>query len=316
MGIDQPGGGETLVPIEAERKPHYRFMVMRHAERNIDGTLRPEGVANAQAVGETLSENSEVVKGYVSDEPSKRTFLTSDLISESSGIKSPLTGEKYATKEVSGLTYEILKPDLFGELERGRRVVDEVTIKELGLPADADLKKLPKEEQARVSPVRQKNEPFGAQYVLSQQPVVHRLAMGLANQLVHEINIAQRYQRRRTPSPERPDVNLIQKDAVLNTVTHLLLSESLFLEAAVRRTQEGQLDKINNMEELGGTIRPTEAYYLDVEDPSNLPEYIPVVFQGKGRPLAGSIFMEKAKLLNLAEEYKKWIIQKNAEDQK
>ena len=289
---------------KVEQAPKYRLMVSRHAERLPDGSLAPEGVEASIKKGKLLSESAEVIKGYASDEKTKRTVVTSDFISESSETTSPFTGKKYKTARRKDIQYDVLSPDLIFLLKEGKKINDDATIKELGLPEGTVLENLPKEEQEKIAPVRQRNQVHGFRYLLGNSDGIHRMSMGMANQLAREFKLIDRYDEMR--KKEKP----LEKDVILNTVTHGMFSESLFLEAGYIKTQEGKLRKINKDDlessNFGGFIDPSESFFMDVADPKNIPDMIPVSFEKQGRPGEGVVFMDKNKILELAEEYKKW----------
>ena len=292
---------ETLGSVEQE-KPKYRLMVTRHAERLPSGELSEEGKQRSQEKGQSLKESTEVIKGYASDEKSKRTIQTSDLISKASKTKSPMTGEIYRTKVVSDIQYDILKPDLAHIPKQAKKVIDQATAEEAGLAPDTDLESLPKEEQERIAPIRQKNQELGFRYVLEQPEAVHRMAMGLAHQLSKELKLIDRYTRFRDykQSPA-------QKDVILNTVTHGMFSEALFMEAGVLRKADGTevrgADIINDPD-FGGFIQPAESFYLDIENPDQIPDVIPVRFEGRNVP--GTFMLDRKKIEGLNEEYLNW----------
>lgn len=101
---------ESLANVEAEKAPRYTIMITRHAERLPSGELNPEGVAHAQAKGEKLKD-VEVLKSYASDHPSGRAYETAENISQMSDVRSPQTGERYRTREVKGIQYDVLDPE-------------------------------------------------------------------------------------------------------------------------------------------------------------------------------------------------------------
>lgn len=293
----------VVVPEGKEKKPKYRFMISRHAERDPSGRLTPEGEQHARALGEGLAASAEVVKAYASDDKSKRTRKTGELISRGSGTTS-VRGEAYATREKRGISYNVLKPDLADELKKVTAEIDKATREELGLPPGTKLDELPAEELARVAPVRQKNQAVGFRSVIQNAEMVHRMGSGLANQLVTEFGIAQRYERKRQSDGKPPE-----KDVILNTATHGLFVESLLKEAGVVVYEDGREERGSidfESPEFGGFIQPTESVYLDIDDPDKIPERIPVVFEGENRPKTGTVFIERSKLEQLSREYKEW----------
>jgi len=290
---------------EVEQPPRYRLMVSRHAERLPDGNLSPEGIESSTKKGEKLGEEAEVVKGYASDEKSGRTVMTSDLISDASETTSALTKKGYKTKKVEDIQYDILNPDLGHLLKQASKIIDDATIKELGLPAGTVLKELPTKEQEKIAPIRQKNQELGLKILLDNPEVVHRMSIGLAHQLAKELKLIDRYDdlRKKENKP-------IEKDAILNTVSHGMFSESLFLEAGYIKTEDSGLKKIDKDDikdsKFGGFIMPSESFFLEIKDPKNIPDKIPVSFEKGGRPEEGTIFIDKNRLLKLADEYEEW----------
>jgi len=287
-----------------EAEPKYRFMVTRHAERLPDGSLSPEGVENSKKKGERLKDEAEVIKGYASDEKTKRTVQTSELISETSETVSPLTGKHYKTREVDDIQYAVLLPDFAALMKKAKKIIDDATVKELGLPEGTVLENLSKDEQNRIAPIRAKNQELGFKSLLESPGGIHRMSMGLANQIVREMKILNRYDDLRKKN--KP----MEKDVILNTVSHGMFSESLFLEAGFIKTEAGELRKIDKSDfdnsEFGGFITPAESFFLEIRDPNNIPDKIPVSFEKQGRPEEGVVFMDKKKMLELAGEYEKW----------
>jgi len=296
------GGIENM--SEVERPPKYRLMVSRHAERLPDGSLSPEGIEASIKKGKALGESAEVVKGYASDEKTKRTVLTSEFTSQASETISPFSGEKYRTVRRKDIQYDILNPDLTYLLKQGKKIIDEATVKELGLPEGTVLENLPKEEQVRIAPIRAKNQELGFKSLLDHPEGVHRMSIGLAHQLANEMKLVDRYDDLRKKN--KP----IEKDVILNTVTHGMFSESLFLEAGYIKIKDGELRKIDRNDfggkEFGGFIDPSGSFFLEIKDPKNIPDKIPVTFEKEGRPEEGAVFIDKNKILELAEEYKEW----------
>lgn len=304
-------GFEAMSPIEEERKPHYKFMITRHAERVPSGELSPEGIEHARRKGETL-QGAEVIKAYSSDHEKKRAYETGELISKESGIKSPLTGEHYATREVPDIQYDVLKPDLYGAIAEAKSLIEEKTLEETGMSTERDekgnlkinIEKLSKEEQIAIAPIRQKYQKLGFRYILNKPEVVHRFAIGLAHQLVNEFHIAKHYDGRRKAAAAP-----LEKDAVINTATHGMFGESLLREAGIFVGDDGvEKEGITDFEseQFGGYIQPAESIYLDVEDPAQMPDKIPVIFEGENRPKPGAIFIDRKKLENLNNDYIEW----------
>lgn len=304
-------GFEIMPQAEEEKPPHYKFMITRHAERRPDGQLTEEGVEHAKRKGQFVGD-AEVLKAYGSDHPSGRALKTGDLISRESGIKSPATGEPYATREVSGIQYDILEPDLYHIIPEAKNLIEEATLKELGMSTERDekgrlkinIEKLPVEEQLKIAPVRQKYQKLGFEYLLSNKDGVHRLAIGLAHQLVREFEIAKRYDNGRKIANDPPE-----KDVVINTATHGMFMESILKEAGIMVKEDGSDERgVTDFESerFGGYIQPAESIYLDVEDPAKMPEKIPVIFEGENRPKPGVIFIDRKKLENLNNDYVEW----------
>jgi len=113
---------------EQEKPPRTIFMITRHADRLPNGELSQEGIKKAKEKGKKIGElrDSLILKGYASDEKTKRTVKTSNLISQESEcvpveekIISPRTGQPYKTREVEGIQYGVLKPDLGDVLQQG-----------------------------------------------------------------------------------------------------------------------------------------------------------------------------------------------------
>ncbi|MDP1884552.1 MAG: hypothetical protein Q8L10_04230 [Candidatus Moranbacteria bacterium] len=304
-------GEGGLREITLEKEPKYVFMITRHAERLASGEISPDGIESASEKGGQIGKEAKVMKAYTSDEKSGRTFVTGDLISEKSGIKSELTEKQYATRKVEDIQYGILNPDFKKELSKASDLINEETLRELGESTErdadgklkVDIAKLP--DQEKIAPIRAKNQIFGFRYILREEndEAVTRMAMSLAQQLNHEFEIAGRYERRY----QDKDNSKVKKDTVLNTVTHGMFMESLLKKAGVMIDMDGQEHSIPDFEseEFGGFINTNESIYLDIEDPRSLPEKIPVRFEGYGRPV-GRVFIDRLKLLELADGYEEW----------
>lgn len=304
--IEQAQGFQEIKSV-----PKYRFMITRHADRTPAGDLTPEGMKKANTKGGILKETAEVVKGYASREKTGRTYKTSELISAASETAS-VTGEPYKTRKVEDIEYGILNPDLGKELKKTTEIIEEATLKELGLSVERDekgefkvkLSELPEEEQIKIGPIRQKNQSLGFRYILNNPQATKRMAMGLGHQLLKEFFLAARYDQRRKQAQ-----NDLKKDAVLDTVTHGLFLESLLSEAGVMKNENGQLVsgiKDFESEKFGGYLAPAESVYIDVKDPNDLPELLPVVFEGQNRPGPGEIFIDLKRLEELGDEYNRF----------
>lgn len=299
--------------VEKEKKPRYRLMITRHAERLPSGVLSAEGIQHARDKGKIARERGAgVLKAYVSDHKSNRAFDTGELISESSDILSGQTEKHYRTHKVPDIQYEILKPDLYHLIGKAKDLIEEATLKELGWSTERDekgklkidIEKIPVEEQEKIAPTRQKNQRLGFEYLLSNDGAVHRMAIGLAHQLLRELKILDRYLSKREGAGNPPT-----GDVVLNNVSHGLFSEALLKKTGVFISRDGErTDDISdlNSPEFGGYIQPGESWSLIIDNPSQIPELIPVEFEEKGRVPNGEVFIDRAKLEALSIDYDKW----------
>jgi hypothetical protein len=307
-------GSEGLIPEnQAEKKPKYRLGITRHADRMPSGKLTPDGVEKASQKGARNKGNVKVYKAYASTDKSKRALDTAKLISEGTDAKSPLTGQRYKTRTVKDIEYGVLKPEYSGELKKASDMINEATLNELGLSTERnekgelliDLTNLPDEEQIKIGPTRKANQPVGMRYVIDKPEVMHRIAMGMANQLSDKLELVKRYDRRF----KQGEGNELEGDAILDINTHGLFMESVLQTAGVRVKEDGSTEEgINNFEDesFGGYLDPAESVYIDIDDPQNMPKLLPVVFEREGRPGPGQIFIDRDKLLKLQEDYKKW----------
>lgn len=317
--------------MEDENVPRYRLMITRHAERLPSGELSPEGIEHAKKKG-AIMQNAEVLKAYASDHKSGRAIKTGDLISKESRIKSELTGEQYPTRTVKDIQYDILEPDLYHLIPKLKLIIEVPTLAEAFLIPELkkqideavdkdrakivckqdsngnpmiDMEKLPVDIQMQIAPLRQKNQKKGFEKFLNEYPeAVHRLAMGLGHQLAYELKIAAGYADMRDMFESPP-----QKDVILNTATHGLFTESLLREAGIFVQPDGQeILGIQDFQsaEIGGFIQPAEAIYLDIDDPSHVPNRIPVSFEGTHRPQSGRVFIDRKKLEKLDQDYLEW----------
>lgn len=300
---------KTTKENNQEKQPHYVFAITRHAERLAGGELSPDGKESAKTKGAKIGGSAEVLKTYASDEKSGRTVATGKLISEESGIKSPVMGDIYATRQVEDIQYGILSPDFKEQLTKASDIINEVTLRELGESIErdeagklkVDITKLP--DQEKIAPIRAKNQIVGIKELLKNDGAVGRMASGLAHQLVKEFKIAGRYDNYRKKKSEE-----LKKDAILNTVTHGMFMESLLKRAGFFKKEDGSEEPITDFEseEFGGIIKTNESIYLDIENINNLPENIPVRFESAHRPKDGTVFINRGKLLELDKEYLEW----------
>lgn len=317
---------EMPANIEAEKIPHYFIMITRHAERLPSGELSPEGVAHAKAKGENLKD-VEVLKSYASDHPSGRTYETAENIGEEADIKSPLTKERYKTRKVKGIQYDAIEPTI---LKSAKLLIEEAALDEINkehpelaqlinsaLSEDANgtltkinsngklmvnIEKLPKDIQKQIAPIRQKHQKIGFDKILLNNPeVVKSMAEGLSHQLIDKGEILARYSKSREKKNNSP-----KKDVVININTHGLFTESLFKNAGIFvKPNNDEIHGIDNMDtdDLGGYIQPAESIYLDIgDDPNNIPERIPVIFE-KGRTVNGKVYIDCSKLEQLNQNY-------------
>ncbi len=321
--LGQPEASREGV-VEAEAKPHYSIYITRHAERLPSGELTPEGIAHAKAKGEAFKE-VEVLKQYASDHPSGRAYETAENIGGEAGIASPQTGERYKTKKVKGIQYDQLPPNV---LKDAKLLIEGATLAEIykehpelaALIDDAvahdltgammkkdasgqpmvDIEKLPKDIQLQIGPIRQKHQKEGFQQVIENPEAVNNLASGLSHQLVEKQEILARYAagREKKKAPAK-------KDVVININTHGLFAESLLKRAGIFVRSDGaEVHGINDLDtpEFGGYLQPAQSIILDLgADPNNIPERIPVIFEG--RKIDGQIFLDKSKLEELDHDY-------------
>lgn len=322
--------GHEVGMMEGERKLHFRQMITRHAERMPSGELRPEGIENAKRKGALLADSAVALESFASDHPSGRAVETAEYISQQSGLVSSETGSRLKTKKVYDVQYEILKPDGEKAFNEIKLIIEEGTLKEIyeqhpeiaqlideavsAVDEDkktalfkkdskgqsmVDIEKLPKNIQLLIAPIRQKNQMLGFRHVLSDPTSVHRLATGIAHQIVESNATLKMYAK----SPDK--FNGDKKDVVANTVTHGLFVESLFSEAGIYVGADGE--EIHGMKDFestkfGGYIQPTESIYLDFDDPNNLPDRIPVAFDAS-RKTEGKFYLDKRKLEQLNDDY-------------
>jgi len=317
--------GEFSAEVETEKSPHYMIMITRHAERLPSGELSPEGIAHAKAKGESLKD-VEVFKSYASDHPSGRAYETAENINQEADIKSPLTKERYRTRRVKGIQYNVfdraileeakvfIEEATLGEIRNSRpdlaKLIDAEQSKDtsgalvktdsLGKPM-VNIEKLPKEIQRQIAPIRQKNQKIGFEKALDNPVALKSMAAGLSHQLVDKKGMLARYSRRREIKNNPP-----KKDVVININTHGMFTESLLKSAGILVKPNGEeIHGINNMdtEDLGGYIQPAESIYLDMgSNPNDTPERIPVIFE-KERTVNGKVYLDRSKLEQLDKDY-------------
>jgi len=314
--------------IESEKRPCYRLMITRHAERLPSGELSLEGIKRAKNKGEAMKD-AEVLKAYASDHPSGRAYDTAENIGEQSNAISPQTGERYKTRKVKDIQYDVLEPDLSDIIPGAKLVIEEAVLNEIakkdsnfwklinevatvnsveiisktnskGEPM-IDIEKLPEDIQKSIAPIRQKYQRLGFQKLLEKPEVVHRMSIGLAHQLVEKKNVLKEYSRKREKA-NKP----IKGDIIPNINTHGVFTESLLKEAGIFVKPNGEeIHGINDFEneEFGGYIQPLESIYLEISDLANIPERIPITFE-KGRKVKGKVFIDRQKLEDLNSDYK------------
>lgn len=294
---------EEVSVVEEKRAPKYRLFIGlgRHSEKNPSGELNQEGIGHAQEVGESL-EGATIVKGYASDHKSRRAIETADLISHASGSTQGL-GEKdypYRTSSESEIGYDVgdLRPfleDLKIDLERTVAIAS-------GLPPDTNLATLPPEEQKRVAPIRQSFQPEFFMRGLANPDIVDRMSMGLAHQIMKEIEIFKRYLK----LLEKKEKSL-EGDVYLNNISHGMFIESLLLRAgSIKDGDQYRPFELEDIEGIGGVINPAELAFLDIEDPQNLPPEIPIIFKEDNRPQRGMIVINTDRLIALDNQYEEW----------
>lgn len=299
---------ESMPPFEKERKAEYKIMFTRHAERLASGELSEIGQENAKSKGRLLKNTAEVFKNYSSNHSKKRAYDTAELIASEAEIISPQTQEIYKTRERPDFQYEdTLAPDLYQHIGLAKDFIEEATLKEAGMSTDRDekgklkinIEKLTGDEGKRIAPIRQRNQGLGYEYILSQKEVVHRMAVAFAHRINETLGLIQRYDQTRK-NAQKP----IEKDAVINNSGHGLFAECLFLESGVFVDEEGRRHTGFNLGEdkFGGYLQPLESFYLEIKDPENIPDLIPIIFENEKRP-SGKIFIKKSILEKLEEDY-------------
>lgn len=317
---------------EVGEKHYYHLRVMRHAPRMASGELRPEGIEKARGFGVTL-EDSQVVKGYASTEKTGRTVMTADLVSEGSGVESPLKKlridelkehdefdkanqikPRYETRRVQGIDYDAVDKDL---LKIVVKAIDRATLEELhrvyGWSVEGlDLKNPPEDmsekDKILIAEVRQKNQEVGFEMLVQEPVAVHQMAIGLAHQMIDKLELMGRYDK---AEEKIGDDEADQKgDVNIDLTSHGMFMESILMEAGVSQDTDGDHPhKINDFKEIGGYFQTNESFYLDLEDPKNIPDLIPVVFDSPERPGKGKIFVEKNRLALLDIEYREKLIE-------
>lgn len=298
---------------EQERPPMTVFMMTRHADRLPSGKLSEEGEKKAVEKGSAIGLFGDdlVFKGYASDEKSDRTYLTSEILSKESGIRSPLTDSHYETRRVANIQYDILRPDFDALLKEGSNLIEEKTLEELGLSTERDdkgkfkisLTEFPSEEQERIATVRAKNQIWAFRLMMQNPEAVHRMAMAMAYQQLKESKIADRYNAYRVGKQSANP----QKDLMLNTTTHGLFIESLLLEAGYMDVDGVKQDIKLDSKEFGGYIRPLESVYFR---PDKMEGSTPIFFDGPDRPGPNEVFVDIGKLVALGGEYEEFLHRK------
>ncbi len=307
-------------------KPLYKILLTRHAERLPSGALSPDGIEAAKRKGESLFD-AEIVKAYASDDKSKRTVVTGDIISQESDTtweyedREGNTQEKsFTTREVSDIGYDVFKPDLYNYLKTTGSITDVATVEELDGLAGKDefawvkdtarttegkfavgWEDLSQEQQIQVAPIRARNQRVGYDWLLQHEDVVHRAAFCAAHQLLKRISVAGRHAQFRDHMQSSPE-----NDVIMNIVTHRIFTESLLLQAGYITGEDGEMHSIKDINEFGGWLEPLESIEVDFEDPANIPAKIPVIFEKEGRPQRGTVFLDLEKMKQLDKEYLEW----------
>jgi hypothetical protein len=301
---------ETIKQIEQNEKPKYRIIFSRHGERLPSGELRPDGIERSKKRGKKWKDEAEVLKGYSSDNPSKRAFLTADISSTESKIKSPLTDKQYKTHEDTDLQYNVFEPDLKHLLKEGKDLIEETTLKEAGLSTERDengkllviTSDLSKEEQLRVAPIRQENQKLAFEYVLNNPEGSHRLAMCLAHQLISKIKVLDRYKNYRKKNNQEPE-----KDVILNNVGHGIFAEALLQEAGVDIVDGEKIEGIDlKNPKNGGYLNPSESFEFEIDESLSIPDLIPLKINRNDGSSNSGIYLDLKKMESLDKDYKEW----------
>lgn len=306
-------------PFEVrEKEPDMIIMLTRHVERLPDGSVTPEGLQRAAETGESLR-GVGIYKPYASSEKSGRTVATGKAIAEASETKSPLTGEAYRPHKVRDIDYSVVQEEFPQHFKKAKDLIETATLEELGLPIERDsdgkikmtTDKYPKKEQIKIAPTRQKNQAVGIRYLLEQPEMVQRMAICIAHQLVERMKVTGEYMDRRERPGEKGIVRgpaELKKPVVPGINSHGAFFESFLKRAGVVRKEDGLEEPIADpaSDEFGGIINPNESFKLVIKDRKNIPDKIPVEFLGAGRPKAGTVFIDKNKLCDLAEDYIAW----------
>lgn len=308
---------ETMKTAEKkfEKEPDMILMCTRHAERLAGGEATEEGLEKSKRIGKSLGEIG-LYKPYPSFE--KRAQKTGEAIADGTGTKSPLTEKMYRSHRVRDIEYGFLKREYPEQFKKAKFLIEEATLREMGLPVELDdngkikmtTDMYSKEEQARMAPARQKNQVVGIKYLLEQPEIDHEMAFVIAHQLVERMKVSGEYMDYRDRSREeetKTSVELLAGPVVPGIVGHGAFFESFLKRAGVIRKENGQEEPIDPVgDEFGGIINPNESFQLIIQDRDNIPDRIPVNFLGKGRPKAGTVFIDTKKLFELDEDYRKW----------
>lgn len=261
-----------------------RIIFTRHAERLPSGELSPRGIEQARLKGVSLSLAGKRLISYSSDHPSKRAYDTALMIAEASN----LTLSKPVVSEVPDLSYDVLKPDLIQHLAAVKEIIDEATLKKVGLSTDRDsvgklivsLDELPKDQQIKIAPIRQRLQSLGFEYWMGQPSVIHRFAICLAYRLESEMK----------KMVEAKDGTIVQ------IVGHGCFAEALFKEAG----------GIVIDDKSGGYLKPLESFFIDIIPSEQIPENVFAVVERNNGSVTTKINLSSAKLEDLKNEYLAW----------
>lgn len=199
-------------------------------------TLSERGKKIAEGTGIDLQqERYDLIKSYSSMEP--RAKETGDIMTEASSVVSQQTGRSAITRKRPHLEYSILSSDAEAKafLKKAPGIIQK------NLPPN--FAELSQEDRAET---REKLQPTGMKIVLENEKAVNILAEAEAFRLDHLIKLALRGTQ-------------VGTKVAIPLIGHGLFFEALAKKALVREKQGNKKIGYNDVEEIGGFLKPGES---------------------------------------------------------
>lgn len=284
--------GKAITYIELIR--HAPRLAGKNVFRDEYGNLRtiedPTGLSErgkkiAQEYGKKLSD-MDLVKAYGSLEP--RTIETGEIITATSEVISQQTGKPAIPRKRPGIDYKsVLDPEV---LKKAKEVIQE------HLPPN--FAQLSQEERAVV---REELQHLGLKVVLENEEAVDRMAQGMANQLETMVKVARRGVK-------------IDSKVAMCLVGHSAFIESLFKKALVREKEGKRKIGFDDVDEIGGFIKPGESFRIKIVRDKEGKEEIDFKFSNPERLKGEKYWLDMDTIKELADKYKERVEREKKEE--